>query len=1274
MRSRRRGFGVEHFPRKHLAGSYVGARTIERGTLGCPSLSPRSTSLFRIAQRSYRWAGCFSFLRLWRQTQRVKFDSKRNILSFIGSMGTNNGQFQGPSDAAIDSQGNIYGLDYFNFPIQKFDSKGRGLCMKSRWKFDWRYAAPTVIGRGRIIAICVFALLSMVSQSMANDAQVFWHSQPVKPGQTVLIYGDELADARVIGGRLGDGPAGMPGENKGVVPGFKSRPLTIIQARKRALKAILPDEAPGVYALMVGAGQHSQRILVNAPQVWWARGAHRLNAVPGEDLRLFGLGLGWRGVHEPLAGKPPKNLGTRIVLQGPRTTELVTADADLYSARAPLPKDLPEGEYIVWVHNGCGGTAAWGRCLEPLRIVRPDSWPTTEYNVLRFGARGDGVADDTDAVQAALDTAGRAGGGVIYCPSGQYRFNRPLRIPRWTLLRGESRDKTLFYWSNRHFARLRGIIHGEAHFGLEDLTIWYVGAEHGIENMAEVEGKDLYSNANRPSWWQEGDIRLRRLVIRWSPYGARPGWGQLSDTIELTRQLNFESLDAAGKGVAIWLCGRDIRVEDCDVYSGGFPLLLAFMSDGSLVRNNVLRTGRGGLVWAQRGRKVIWENNQMLGSDNLSRAGWSTKAHPYYDQVYFRGNTVAFAQSADYEIVGSDGASPVYYGGVAPGGGTQVQLKRPVRSWPFEPAGHLAFVLAGKGKGQARTIVRGSTQSIELERPWQVPLDETSLLGINHSLRQWLMVGNQIADGDSMQMYGLNHEVVFAENRLERVGGSSEAALRFLAFQHTSDGPEAAEPSFFSQMLGNHLVAHRMDLRRFESGTAAVELSGGDVDSLGDVETPCLMNAAVLRGNRIQGGKILISVGSQKPFRAEDILIEDNVISDAPVGIEIGGRTAGIMMRRNSLAAVREPLRGEGIRDAWLEPGMRVRNWLSSLDWVGGRLAHATWPATYTRIARAVQMGRQEDSEVVLGELQRLVAPMVIQAIPPPHHADLARVLFSVQVEVQASASLEKLLDTGAGGSCEVRVQFSNAGIQKLQCRVEPVWPRGWQAGSGTVEAPAGRSTTLRLPVVLPPGSRGSYTFPAQITIQAGESVVSWQESIPVGTGAIQEWRVLGPFAADAMAASTLANTARDAWNLQAPVKVGNAELFWRSITNTSRLKLSEPVPAGQELGTGMVGAYALCAVEADADLWAEVTVGSGAPGGKFEVQFYLDGKELWDLRLGRETWSPKRLPLRMNQGRHFLLVVARDQRVVPDVSISIRELGLPSGGRVRPVAPNTIK
>ena len=382
------------------------------------------------------------------------------------------------------------------------------------------------------------------------------------------------------------------------------------------------------------------------------------------------------------------------------------------------------------------------------------------------------------------------------------------------------------------------MIHGECHFGLENLTIWYVGAERGIENMAEADSNNLYGIQNRPLHWQEGDIVLRHVVVRWLPYAARPGWGQLSDTIELARQLNYESLDAAGKGVAVWLCGRNIRIEDCDIFCGGFPLLLAFMSDGSVVRDNMLHTGRGGLVWAERGRKVIWENNQMLGADNMVRAGWSTKALPYYDQVYFRGNTVAFAQAADYEIVGSDGACPVYYGGVLPTEGTTVRLLKPARKWwSNEPAGHLAFVLAGRGKGQAHTIVRGDDNGFEVNRPWDVSLDATSIIGVNHSLRQWLMVGNRIADGNSMQMYGLNHEVVFAENQLERVGGCTEASLRFLAFQHTSDGPEATEPSFFSQMLGNRLVTPRLDMRRFQSGTAAIELYGGSIESLGNAES-----------------------------------------------------------------------------------------------------------------------------------------------------------------------------------------------------------------------------------------------------------------------------------------------------------------------------------------------------------------------------------------------------------------------------------------------------
>ncbi|MDF7825927.1 glycosyl hydrolase family 28-related protein [Pontiellaceae bacterium B12227] len=60
-----------------------------------------------------------------------------------------------------------------------------------------------------------------------------------------------------------------------------------------------------------------------------------------------------------------------------------------------------------------------------------------EYlNIKEFGARGDGVTDDTPALQAAIKAA-KETGGTIYFPNGTYCIH-PVKVPSHIALRGDS--------------------------------------------------------------------------------------------------------------------------------------------------------------------------------------------------------------------------------------------------------------------------------------------------------------------------------------------------------------------------------------------------------------------------------------------------------------------------------------------------------------------------------------------------------------------------------------------------------------------------------------------------------------------------------------------------------------------------------------------------------------------------------------------------------------------------------------------------------------------
>ncbi|MCB7130403.1 MAG: hypothetical protein J3T61_12795, partial [Candidatus Brocadiales bacterium] len=57
-------------------------------------------------------------------------------------------------------------------------------------------------------------------------------------------------------------------------------------------------------------------------------------------------------------------------------------------------------------------------------------------SVKDFGAKGDGVTDDTTAIQAAIDAAGSASGGIVFFPPGFYKTTSALTVTAGIIVQG----------------------------------------------------------------------------------------------------------------------------------------------------------------------------------------------------------------------------------------------------------------------------------------------------------------------------------------------------------------------------------------------------------------------------------------------------------------------------------------------------------------------------------------------------------------------------------------------------------------------------------------------------------------------------------------------------------------------------------------------------------------------------------------------------------------------------------------------------------------------
>ncbi|MFD0693593.1 glycosyl hydrolase family 28-related protein [Paenibacillus sp. GCM10027628] len=129
-------------------------------------------------------------------------------------------------------------------------------------------------------------------------------------------------------------------------------------------------------------------------------------------------------------------------------------------------------------------------------FVVKTAYPTDDiviasYNVMDYGAKGDGTTDDTSAFQIALNTASGKGGGIVYAPAGTYKIADTLDVPTGVTLRGDwanpetaggVKGTILEAYAGKGNEAGTSFIRLEQSSGITNLSIWY--PEQSLDHIA----------------------------------------------------------------------------------------------------------------------------------------------------------------------------------------------------------------------------------------------------------------------------------------------------------------------------------------------------------------------------------------------------------------------------------------------------------------------------------------------------------------------------------------------------------------------------------------------------------------------------------------------------------------------------------------------------------------------------------------------------------------------------------------------------------------------
>jgi len=261
--------------------------------------------------------------------------------------------------------------------------------------------------------------------------------------------------------------------------------------------------------------------------------------------------------------------------------------------------------------------------------------------------------------------------------------------------------------------------------------------------------------------------------------------------------------------------------------------------------------------------------------------------------LYEARNVVPFNYTNDREAMTLDGGSGGYAGKIKKASGNIISLPDDAETFQWFPnkwIGGGLYIISGKGAGQFRRITGHTVSAIELDYPFLVQPDSTSMISITTIRKNLFFVNNEVTDVGAYQFYGSAQHCVISGLRMRRCSGIvSRGSLLY----------HGNQPNWYIDIVNCNLsegnYSHWFGIDdRGHSGAQNINLigNGGSGMNIG----------ALLRRNTLSEFSYIRTSPGASPNSVTDVIIEDNSFMIAKEAIRLGGtvnHTSKVLIHNN---------------------------------------------------------------------------------------------------------------------------------------------------------------------------------------------------------------------------------------------------------------------------------------------------------------------------------------------------------------------------------------